>query len=126
MTTTVWFQAVRGPCCLLLHSPSPAEAAPAMTLLTVLMGYRMPWPLKSAAHLSLVNLRQARLRLCISVSALQEAHARHPVVKGVALLSIAPRVGDVFIEDIESIKLVTHVAWWVHNMIVEKVKQWKH
>ena len=58
-TATVWFQAVQEPCCPLLHSPSPAEAAPAMTSLTVMMGYRMLLLLKSAAPSPLLNLRQA-------------------------------------------------------------------
>ena len=76
--TAVWFQAVQGPCCPLLHSPSRAEAVPAMTSLTVMMGYRMLWLLKSAAPSPLLNLRQARLRLCMSLSAMQEAHALLP------------------------------------------------
>ena len=116
----VWFQAVHGPCCLLRHSPFLAEAAPAMTSLTVLMGYRMLWPLKSAVPSLLLNLRQARLRLCILVSAIQEAHAllsRDAQLSGEYTPEHSTKVGDVIIESIE---LVVHVTWWVGNMFIKK------
>lgn len=75
-TATVHCLAVHRPCCLLLHSPCPAEGMPAMISPTVPTGCKMLWLLKSAAPLPRLILRQARLKCCILFPALQEVRAK--------------------------------------------------